>query len=93
MHLEHPRFWNIFVRPSRLGRKFLRAFLAASLLPLLLMGGMSVYLVNSIHRLDIAIAEQSVAAEKAAEIGRVVEELFDLLEVTVAFEEFAPIAA
>lgn len=78
-------------RPSRLGRKFLRSFLIAGLPPLLLMGGASVYLVNSIHRIDIATAEQSVANEQAAEITAAMNEIVELFEVKVLFEAFAPI--
>lgn len=78
-------------RPSRLGRKFLGSFLVAGLPPLLLMGGASVYLVNSIHRTDIATAEQSVANEQAAEITAAMNKIVELFEVKVLFEAFAPI--
>lgn len=83
--------WQVVRKPSRLGRKFLFSFLIASLLPLLLMGAVSVYLVNSIHYIDIATAEKSVAAEKAAEINRTIDEVLGLLELQVTYEAFAPI--
>lgn len=83
--------WRVVRKPSRLGRKFLFAFLIASLLPLFLMGAVSVYLVNSIHRIDIATAEQSLAAEKAAEINRAIDEVLGILELQVTYEAFAPI--
>ena len=84
--------WRTFLGPSRLRRKFVRTFLAAGLVPLLLMGGASIYLVNLTHRLDVARLEQNFASQIASEIKTNVDEIKALFELTVTFEDFAPIA-
>ncbi|MEK7554482.1 MAG: sensor histidine kinase [Patescibacteria group bacterium] len=85
-------FWRTFLGPSRLRRKFVRTFLFAGLIPLILMGIVSIYLVNLTHRIDVAEIEKNVATQVATDITRIFQETVLLLDFAVNFDEFAPIA-
>ncbi len=85
--------WRTFLGPSRLRRKFVRTFLFAGLIPLILMGGVSVYLVNLTHRIDVAEIEENVASQVATDVARVFRETALLLDFAVNFDDFAPIAS
>jgi len=83
--------WRTFLGPSRLRRKFVRTFLLAGLIPLVLMGAVSVYLVNLTHKIDVAAIEQNVVEQAALEITKFTSALKADLTTTVTFEDFAPI--
>ncbi len=84
--------WRTFLGPSRLRRKFVRTFLFAGLIPLVLMGLVSIYLVNVTHRTDVAALEENVARQVGTEIAKLATETLVRLEFTVSFDEFAPIS-
>ncbi len=83
--------WKTFLGPSRLRKKFVRTFLIAGVIPLALMGGVSVYLVNLTHRIDVQALEENLARRIATEIGRITDRAADYIELRVAFSELAPI--
>lgn len=84
--------WKTFLGPSRLRKKFVRVFILAGLIPLVLMGIVSVYLVSLTHRIDVTALEANVARQAATEIKKLIDENRAALELTVTFEEFAPLA-
>ncbi len=84
--------WKTFLGPSRLRRKFVRTFLIAGLVPLVLMGGVSFYLVNLTHRLDVASLEENTARQVATDVSRLFARMTGDLTITAAFNDFAPIA-
>ncbi|MEK7612034.1 MAG: sensor histidine kinase [Patescibacteria group bacterium] len=84
--------WKTFLGPSRLRRKFVRVFLIAGIVPLVLMGVATMYLVNLTHRIDVQAIEQIVANETATEIEKYVSNVIAEFDLIVTFEEFAPIA-
>src|SRR3989344_2936124 len=84
--------WKTFLGPSRLRKKFVRVFLLAGLVPLVLMAAVSIYLVNLTHRIDVTNLERNLARQVSTEVKKVVDEAIAILELTVAFPDFAPIA-
>ncbi len=84
--------WRTFIGPSRLRRKFVRTFLFAGIVPLVLMGVVSVYLVTLTHRIDVASLEKTVALQAATEAKKVIDDTASFLQLTVTFEQFLPIA-
>lgn len=83
--------WKTFLGPSRLRKKFVRNFLVAGLVPLVLMGLVSIYLVNLTHRIDVEALEGNAAEQLATEIGKVTDKAADDIKLEVAFDKFAPI--
>jgi signal transduction histidine kinase len=77
---------------SRIRKKFLRFFLGAGILPLVLMGFISLYLVDRTHRIDIANLERTIISEKAVEIEKFINEAVGLFRLQVAYEEYAEIS-
>lgn len=77
--------------PSRLRKKFVRTFFFAGVIPLALMGGVSVYLVNLTHRIDVQALEENLARRVAAEIRRITDKAVSDIELRVAFSDLAPI--
>ena len=73
-------------------KKFVRTFLLAGLIPLLVMAAVSIYLVNLTHRIDVTNLERTLARQVSTEVKKVVDEATAILELTVAFPDFAPIA-
>ena len=84
--------WRTFLGPSRLRRKFMRTFLVAGLVPLILMGAVSAYLVNKTHRLDVVTLEHTIAERVVTDVNTYLDELASAFELTVAFNDFAPIS-
>ena len=78
--------------PSRLRKKFVRVFLLAGLVPLILMGAVSAYLVNLTHRIDVTALENNLASQVSGEIKKIIDDAVSVLEIKVTFEELAPIA-
>lgn len=81
---------GIFKR-SRLRRKFLRFFFFVGIVPLILMGLVSLYVVNRTHRIDVSALEQQLARFKAAEIEKFVGDIVGIFQLRVGFEELAEI--
>lgn len=84
--------WKTFLGPSRLRKKFVRTFLLTGLIPLVLMGTVSIYLVNLTHRIDVENLEINLSRQVAVEVKKIVDEAQAILELAVTFEEFAPVA-
>ena len=84
--------WRTFLGPSRLRRKFVRTFLLSGLIPLVLMGIASVYLVNLTHSVDVADLEHTLARQVAQEIKGSLDTIKTSLTLSVTFDEFAPIS-
>jgi len=84
--------WKAFLGPSRLRRKFVKAFLIAGLIPLVLMGTLSFYLVNLTHRIDVTALEQNLARQVAIEIQKTLDEVLATFDFIVTYESFSPIA-
>lgn len=86
---------NVFLRSifkrSRLRRKFLRFFFFVGIVPLILMGLVSLYVVNRTHRIDVSALEQQLARFKAAEIEKFVGDIVGIFQLRVGFEKFAEI--
>lgn len=83
--------WRTFLGPSRLRKKFVRTFILAGLFPLLLMGGISYYLVNLTHVTDVATLEKNVASQTATEIKKNLDVAASFFDLRVTYEDFAPI--
>ncbi len=83
--------WKTFLGPSRLRKKFVRTFILAGLFPLILMGGVSYYLVNFTHFTDVATLEKNVANQVATEIKRNFDVAASFFDLRVTYEDFAPI--
>ncbi|HEY4475857.1 MAG TPA: hypothetical protein VJB92_04030, partial [Candidatus Paceibacterota bacterium] len=82
--------WRTFLGPSRLRKKFVRVFLLAGLVPLILMGAVSAYLVNLTHRIDVTALENNLASQVSGEIKKIIDDAVSVLEIKVTFEELAP---
>lgn len=67
--------------------KFIANFLLIGVLPLLLMGVLSVYLVNLSHRQDINALEDQLISQKVEEINRFINETSGLLQIQVGYEQ------
>ena len=76
---------------SRLRRKFLRFFFFVGIVPLILMGLVSLYVVNQTHRIDVSALEQQLARFKAAEIEKFIGDIIGIFQLRVGFEELAEI--
>jgi len=75
-----------------LRKRFLRSFLITGLIPLLLMGGVTVYFINYVHRIDVTSLEQNLARQVANEITKEISDVAAVqLDVTLASPEFVPI--
>ena len=85
--------WKTFLGPSRLRKKFVRIFLLAGLLPLVLMGVVSVYLVNLTHDIDVQTLEDNVAKQASLVVSKVIDKGVADLALTVTYEDLAPIRA
>ena len=83
--------WKTFLGPSRLRKKFVRTFLLSTLLPFVLMGLVSIYLVNKVHRADVAAIEENSAFQIGQSISKVIDDTTAALQINVAYEEFSPI--
>src|SRR3989344_2719944 len=83
--------WKTFLGPSRLRRKFVRTFIVTGMIPLILMGSVSFYLVNLTHQLDVSSIESTIAEQTATEINRSFARMTGDLTITAAFDNFAPI--
>ena len=59
--------WRTFLGPSRLRKKFVKTFLLAGFIPLLLMGSASIYLVSLTHSIDVAALEHNLARQVSTE--------------------------
>jgi len=64
--------------PSRLRKKFVRVFLLAGLVPLILMGAVSAYLVNLTHRIDVTALENNLASQVSGEIKKISVTIVDI---------------
>jgi len=84
--------WKTFLGPSRLRKKFVRTFLLAGFIPLILMGAISIYLVNLTHRIDVEALEKNVAIQISSEVKKILDDAISATELTVAFPDFAPIS-
>jgi signal transduction histidine kinase len=84
--------WRMLFAPSPLRRKFLRAFLAVGLVPLLLMGLLSIYLLNLIHRIDITELEQNLARQTSIEVRKSIDSVVENVQLEVTSERFIPVA-
>lgn len=91
MKLNFPVFRELFFTPSRLRRKFLRAFLIVGLVPLLTMGAVGVYLLNLIHRLDTTELAKFLANQTALEVKQIMESAVDAIAVEVTSDEAVPL--
>ena len=78
--------------PSRLRKKFVKTFVLTGLVPLVLMGGVSIYLVNLTHRIDVEALERNLSRQVATEVKKIADEAVSIIELVVAFDEYAPIA-
>jgi signal transduction histidine kinase len=76
---------------SRIKKKFLKFFLIIGILPLILLGSITIYLVNRTHRIDVANLERTIISEKASEIEKFINETIGLFQLQVAFKEYAEI--
>src|SRR5882672_12904319 len=83
--------WRTFLGPSRLRRKFVKTFLLSGLIPLILMGGASVYLVNLTHQADVANLEHTLAQQVAKEVQASIDTINAWLSVSYTFPDFEPI--
>ncbi len=83
--------WRTFLGPSRLRRKFVKTFVIAGLVPLLLMGGASIYLVNLTHRVDVADLEHTLARQVAKEIEGWIENIKTGVKISYTFDDVAPV--
>jgi signal transduction histidine kinase len=83
--------WRTFLGPSRLRRKFVKTFVIAGLVPLLLMGGASIYLVNLTHRIDVADIEHTLARQVTKEIEGWLENIKTGVKISYTFENVAPV--
>jgi signal transduction histidine kinase len=68
MELKLRNLREIFFAPSRLRKKFLRTFFIVGVIPLLLIGAVSIYLINLVHRIDTSALERTVAEQTALEV-------------------------
>ncbi len=84
--------WRTFLGPSRLRKKFIRTFLVAGVIPLVLMVAVSVFLLVRLHRADVATIEENLARQVGQEVDRAVDRTIRALELDVTFDAFAPIA-
>lgn len=78
--------------PSRLRKRFVQTFLFAGLIPLVLMGAVSFYLVRLTHQQDVSALEQNISNQVATEIKRNLDVAGSILELRAIFDNFAPIA-
>lgn len=84
-------FLKDLTRKSRLRRKFLRFFFFVGIVPLVLMGFVSLYVVNRTHRIDVSSLEQQLARFKSAEIQKFIGDVVGIFQLRVGFEKFAEI--
>jgi signal transduction histidine kinase len=79
------------VSQSRIKKKILKFLLIIGIIPLILLGSITIYLVNRTHRIDIAHLERTIISEKASEIEKFLNETIGLFQLQVAFKEYAEI--
>jgi len=83
-------FLNSITR-SRLRNKFILFFIILSCVPVLALGGISLYLIDNAHRQDVSNFELQVLEEKSDEIAKFFADTLGLLELRVealSSEEF-----
>ncbi len=85
--------WKTFLGPSRLRKRFVRTFILVGSLPLILMGAVSVYLINLTHNIDVRALELNIASQGALKAERVVDQAISDIELRVTYEDLAPIKA
>ncbi|MST04346.1 MAG: sensor histidine kinase [Candidatus Pacebacteria bacterium] len=85
--------WKTFLGPSRLRKKFVRNFILVGSLPLILMGAVSVYLINLTHKIDVRALELNIASQGALKAERFVDQVISDINLTVTYEDLAPIKA
>lgn len=84
-------YLKIIFAKSRLRRKFLRFFFLVGVVPLVLMGLVSLYVVNRTHRIDVSALEQQLARFKKTEIEKFIGDIIGIFQLRVGFEEFAEV--
>jgi signal transduction histidine kinase len=84
--------WKTFLGPSRLRKRFIKTFLLAGLVPLILMGTVSFFLIQQTHKRDVFTLEQNLATQVGTEVTRSLDIAASRFELRVTFDAVAPIA-
>ena len=77
------------MKQAGLKLKLTIAFGILSLFPMILMGFVSIYLVNMTHEQDVITMERELLRQKIGEIDKFVEEVIGLFEIRVSYVEKA----
>src|SRR3989338_6747117 len=81
---------HFFVKGS-LRNRLAFYFTMLAFVPLLIIGIVTVAVLNSTHSYDISQMEQQVIDHKIAELGKFFSDTLGILQLRVGFEEFAEI--
>src|SRR5690242_6624567 len=80
------------MRSLSLKTKLTAAFAFLGLLPLLLVGGLALYVINLTHKQDVATMENQLLAQKTAEVGKFLDDTAGLFEIKVGYNSEAAIS-
>lgn len=72
--------------------KFITSFFIVGIIPLILMGLVSVYLINLTNKYNIASQETNLLVQKNDEIESFMEEIAEGMRIKVGYEVYEPIA-
>lgn len=78
------------MRPFGLGGKLTAIFGILGLLPLVLMGFVSIYVVKITHKQDVAITERELLRQKIEETKKFIDETVDRFKIRVTYSENLP---
>lgn len=72
-----------FLTKSRIRNKFILFFIILACVPVLVLGGTTLYLIDLTHRQDVSALELQVLAQKEKEVQRFLAETLEVLELQV----------
>lgn len=81
-----------FVAGSRLQQKFALSFVFIAVLPLLILGGITLYLITLSHRYDVANLELQLIDQKKEEIEKFFADTLGVLDLRVGFTQRSEVA-
>jgi len=80
-----------FIKGSELRNRFILYFIALSAMPVLVLGGVALYLIDLSHRQDISKLEVQLIDQKVEEIEKFFADTLGILELRVGFFQRSPI--
>lgn len=81
-----------FTKGSRLRNRFIFFFIILAVVPVLVLGGVSLALLNQSHREDVRILQNQLLDQKVQEIEKFLADTVGVLDLKVSLEEDAPIS-